>query len=174
MGSYLQQYGVEEERRGNVIKLIVAGIVGAIIIAIAAYFIFHNYPEKKVARRFLDEINAHNYRAAYRDWGCTDQHPCRNYDFNRFLQDWGPPSKASSPWKIASTDSCKSFLTINVQAQGAELQSLAVQRSDHSLSFAPAPECQERKWHWRQFFHRIFHGGEKQISQLSPVEHDAA
>jgi hypothetical protein len=47
---------------------------------------------------------------------------------------------------------------VNVQAQGAELESLAVQRSDHSLGFAPSPECQEKQWRWGQFFHRIFHG----------------
>jgi len=162
MGSYLQQYGLEEERRGRIIKWIVVIAVAIIIIAIAAYLIFHNYPERRVARHFLDEINTHQYQAAYRDWGCTDQQPCPNYDFNRFMQDWGPASKASSSWKVVSSDSCKSFLTLNVQAQGSELQSLAIQRSDHSLGFAPAPECQEKKWRWRQFFDRIFHGGSKQ------------
>jgi hypothetical protein len=162
MGSYLQQYGVEEERRGRVIKWIVILCVGLIVIAIAAYLIFRNYPERKVARHFLDEINAHDYQAAYQNWGCTNEHPCPNYDFHRFMQDWGPGSKASSPWKVVSTDSCKTFLTVNVQAQGSELQSLAIQRSDHALGFAPAPECHERKWRWRQFFDRIFHRGTRQ------------
>jgi hypothetical protein len=71
------------------------------------------------------------------------------------MRDWGPESNAKSPWKIASTDSCKTFLTVNVDAQGAELQSLAIQRSDLSLGYAPAPECQERKWRWKQFFQRL-------------------
>jgi len=49
---------------------------------------------------------------------------------------------------------------VNVQAPGTELQSLAVQRSDKSLGYAPAPECQERQWRWKAFFQRLFGGGE--------------
>jgi hypothetical protein len=159
MGSYLQQYGAGEERRNRVIKWIVLGCIGAAILAWILYLVFHNYPEKQVVRRFLNEVNAHNYQAAYHDWGCTPQHPCPNYDFRRFMEDWGPSKKVTSPWAIASVDGCKTFVTVNVQAQGSELQSLAVERNDHSLGFAPAPECQEYKWHWKQFFDRIFHRG---------------
>lgn len=156
MGSYLQQYGAGDERRIRIIKMIVLAAAIAIILAIGAYLFFRNYPEKQVVKRFLGEINKHQYDAAYRDWGCTPEHPCRDYDFNRFMQDWGP--KVSSPWSIASVDGCKTFVTVNVQASGAELQSLAVERGTHTMSFAPAPECQERQWHWKQFFHRIFGG----------------
>ena len=156
MGSYLQQYLAEEERRNRIIKWIVLGCLIAVVLAIVLYFIFHNFPEKQVAKRFLSEVNSRNYAAAYREWGCTTEHPCPNYDYNRFMEDWGPSKKIASPWKIASVDGCRTFVTINVQAEGAELQSLAVQRNDHSLGYAPAPECQEYKWHWKQFFRRIF------------------
>ncbi|MDQ2776325.1 MAG: hypothetical protein M3Y57_15625 [Acidobacteriota bacterium] len=159
MGSYLQQYGVEDERRSRVTKRIVIACVVALVAAIAGYLFFHNYPEKRTAGKFISLINTRDYQGAYRDWGCTDQHPCPNYSFQRFMNDWGPQSKAATPWKVASVDGCKSFVTVNVQAQGAELQSLAIQRDDHSLGFAPSPECQEKQWRWGQFFHRIFHGG---------------
>ena len=158
MGSYLQQYGIEDEHRGRVIKRLVLAGAAVIILAVAAYLFFHNYPEKRVAGKFLTLINSHNYKDAYREWGCTEQHPCPNYDFQRFLNDWGPGSKATSAWNVASVDGCKSFVTVNVQARGSELQSLAVQREDHSLGFAPSPECQERQWRWGQFFRRIFGG----------------
>jgi hypothetical protein len=154
MGTYLQQYGAGDERRIRTRRTIIWGIVIAIVVIIAGYFLFHNFREKQVAKRFLTDVNSHNYQAAY-DKICPSDHPCPNYDLNRFLKDWGPASKASSDWKIASTDSCKSFLTINVDAAGAELQSLAVQRNDLSLGYAPAPECQERKWRWQQFFQRL-------------------
>ncbi len=157
MGTFLQDYGAEEERRGRVIKWIVIACVAVFIVAIAAYFIFHNYPEKQKVKHFLAQLNSHDYQAAYRDWGCTAGHPCPNYDYHRFLDDWGP--KVSAPWKIASIDGCKTFVTVNVQADGAELQSLAVQRNNDTLSYAPAPECQEPQWHWKQFFQRIFHRG---------------
>jgi hypothetical protein len=76
------------------------------------------------------------------------------------MDDWGPSKKIASPWRVASVDGCKSFVTVNVQAEGSELQSLAVQRNDDSLGFAPAPECQEKQWRWKQFFSHLFgHGG---------------
>jgi hypothetical protein len=159
MASYLQQYGAGEEHRNRVIRRIILVAVAVVIAAIAAYIFLRNFPEKQVAKRFLSEVNSRDYRSAYRDWGCTDQHPCRNYEFQRFLEDWGPAKNAKSPWQVASIDGCKNFVTVNVQAQGTELQSLAVQRDDHSLGFAPAPECQEKQWRWKQFFQRIFGGG---------------
>ena len=160
MSTYLEQYGVGDEQRGRIRKRVLIGVVAAIALAIAGYLFFHNFAEKQVAGNFLSLVNSKNYQAAYQEWGCTEQHPCPNYDFRRFMEDWGPQSKATSPWKVASVDACKSFVTVNVQAQGAELQSLAIQRSDKSLGFAPAPECQERQWRWGQFFRRIF-GGSK-------------
>jgi hypothetical protein len=159
MGSYLQQYGVEDERRSRVIKWIVVTGIIVLVALLAGYLLLRNYPEKRVVKRFLDQLNARDYQAAYRDWGCTTQQPCPNYDYHRFMEDWGPSRKISSPWKIASIDGCKTFVTVNVQAQGSELQSLSVQRNNRSLGFAPAPECQERQWRWKQFFQRIFGGG---------------
>lgn len=156
MGSYLQNFGVEEYRRNRTIKWIVLSCLAAAILVLAGYLIFHNYPEKRVVTHFLADLNGRNYDAAYREWGCTSSHPCPNYDRGRFMDDWGPSKKTSSPWRIASVDGCKSFVTINVQADGSELQSLAVERNDHSLGFAPSPECQERQWRWKQFFGRLF------------------
>ena len=159
MGSYLQHYGIEDERRNRTIKGIVLTCVVILIVLCAAYLFFHNYPEKQVAKRFLEYVNSHNFDAAYRAWGCTPEHPCPNYDHNRFMEDWGPSKKVSSPWRVESVDGCKAFVTINVQAQGSELQSLAVDRDKHGLSFAPAPECQEKQWRWKQFFQHLFHLG---------------
>ena len=158
MGGYLQQYGAGDERRIRIIKTIVFTGIGVIVVAIAAYFFFHNYFEKQVAKRFLGEVNSHQYQVAYRDWGCTTEHPCPNYDYGRFMQDWGPSKNVTSPWRIASVDGCRMFVTVNVQADGAELQSLAVGRKDKSLGYAPAPECQEPELHFKQFFSRLFGG----------------
>jgi hypothetical protein len=156
MGAYLQNYGAGEERRNRTIKFIVLGALAALILALIAYFFFHNRSEEKTAERFLAQVNAHDYKDAYVTWGCTEANPCRNYDFGRFLEDWGPKTKATSPWKIASVEGCRSFVTVNVKADGAELQSLGVQRGARTVSYAPSPECQEKKWHWKQFFQRIF------------------
>jgi hypothetical protein len=159
VGSYLQQYGVGDERRSRTIKWIILSCVAAAVIAVAAYLIFYNYPEKRVANHFLADVNSQNFQAAYRDWGCTTDHPCPNYDYHRFMEDWGPSKKVTPPWRVESVDGCRAFVTVNVQAQGSELQSLAVARDGRALSFAPAPECQEKQWRWKQFFQRLFHPG---------------
>ena len=159
MGSYLQQYGAGDERRNRAIKIIILSVIALLILGWGAYLFFHNYPEKQVVKHFLGEVNSREYQQAYHDWGCTTEHPCPNYDYRRFMEDWGPSKKISSPWKIASIDGCRSFVTINVQAEGSELQSLSVERDNQSLGFAPSPECQERQWHWRQFFQRLLGRG---------------
>jgi hypothetical protein len=156
MGSFFQQYGVEEERRNRAVKAIILSASGLVILAVIGYFVLHDRSEKQVADRFIEAVNSRRYQDAYREWGCTTEHPCPNYDYNRFLETWRPQKKADASWKVTSTDSCQAFLTVNVETQGVEPQSLAVQRSDKSLGFAPAPECQERKWRWKQFFQRLF------------------
>ncbi len=158
MGSYLQDYGAGEEQRNRTIRNIILSVIGALIAIWILYLIFHNYSEKQTVKRFLAQVNSRNYAQAYADWGCTTSSPCPNYDYKRFLQDWGPDKKINSPWKIASVDGCKTFVTVNVQASGAELQSLGVERGKKTIMYAPAPECQERQWRWKQFFSRIFGG----------------
>ena len=153
MESYLADYGIEDERRGKVIRYIVISVVTVQLIGGFSYAVFRNYPEKHVAKEFLTLLNEHNYQAAYAIW-CPKA--CEHYDFKRFMADWGANKQAASQWKIDSTDSCKAFLTVNVTADGAELQSLSVERGTNVLSFAPAPECQEYKWRWKQFFNRVF------------------
>lgn len=158
MGSYLQHYGAGEEHRNRTIRNIILSVIGALIAVWILYLVFHNFSEKQTVKRFLAQVNSHNYPQAYADWGCTTSSPCTNYDYKRFLQDWGPEKKVGSPWKIASVDGCKTFVTVNVQASGAELQSLGVERGSKTLMYAPAPECQEPQWRWKQFFSRLFGG----------------
>ncbi len=159
MGAYLEQYGKGEERRNRIIKWIIICSVAILIAIWILYLVFHNRPEINKAKRFLAQVNAHEYKQAYATWGCTTPNACPNYDFSRFLEDWGPQNKVTAPWHIVSVDGCKSFVTINVDAQGAQMQSIAVERSPgHMMSFAPAPECMEKQWRWKQFFQRIFGG----------------
>ena len=159
MGAYLQNYGAGEEQRNRIIKFVLLGVFAALILVLVAYLFFHNRSEKKTVERFLAQVNAHDYKAAYRTWGCTEAHPCRNYDYGRFLEDWGPKSKATSPWRIVSVEGCRFFVTVNVTADGAELRSLGVDRGARTVNYAPSSECQEKKWHWKQFFQRVFGGG---------------
>jgi hypothetical protein len=156
MAGYLQNYGAGEEHRNRIVKFIILGVLAALILALAAYLFLHNRSEEKTVEHFLAQVNAHDYKDAYVTWGCTEANPCRNYDYARFLEDWGPKTKATSPWKIATVEGCNAFVTVNVTADGAALQSLGVERGARTVSYAPSSECQEKKWHWKQFFQRIF------------------
>lgn len=162
MGGYLEQYEREEgnrARRNRIIKWVIIAAIIIVVVVWVVHLAVHNRAEISKAKHFLAEVNAHEYQQAYATWGCTQVHPCPNYDYQRFMEDWGP-GVAQSPWKITSVDSCQHFVTINVTAKGAQMSSLAVERGpQHMLSFAPYPTCHEKKWRWGQFFHRIFGGG---------------
>jgi hypothetical protein len=160
MGAFLQNYGAGEERRNKIIKWSIGIAVGVVLLAWFSYLSLHNFFETRTVKNFLAEVNSRNYQAAYRDWGCTEATPCPNYDYKRFLEDWGPDKKIASPWKIDSVEGCTSFVTVNVQAQGSELESLGVLRGSKTVMFAPSPECQEKTWKWKQFFHRLFGGSQ--------------
>ena len=146
MGSYLQTYGVEDARRGRAIKaiLLIAGVL--FVLVVAGYFFFHNFPERQKVKRFLSEINAHDYKAAYAMWGCTDAHPCPQYAFNKFLEDWGPQSKHAdiAAAKLAKTKSCDTGIIQFVEFPGNDEVQLWVERRDKVLGFAPWPVCNPR------------------------------
>ncbi len=158
MGAYLQNYGAGEDRRNSIIKRIVLISLAIIVVACTLFFILHNYPEKQLVKHFLTEVNDKQYKNAYKTWNCAASGTCRDYDYQRFVQDWGPSKNISSPWKIASVDGCTAFVTINVQAGGAELQSLSVNRGSNGIGYAPSPECMEKKIRLGRFFHRLFNG----------------
>ena len=51
---------------------------------------FHNYREERQVKSFFGLLGAHDYKAAYALFGCTDAKPCRYYPFDKFMEDWGP------------------------------------------------------------------------------------
>src|SRR5690242_17541653 len=90
--SYLEGYGVREARQerkllysiGIVLLLVVAGIV--------VYFWRRDRPELLKVEGFLSALRNKDYKAAYEFWGCNEQKPCREYPFDKFMEDWGPSS----------------------------------------------------------------------------------
>jgi hypothetical protein len=157
MAGFLEAYGAGDERRIRLIKRSVIAVAIALVAGITLYVIFKNYSEKRAVKQFLAEVNAGEFQQAYRTWGCSDAHPCPGYSYQKFLEDWGPKSNRNN-WKISNVDGCQTGVVVTVSARGSEPEALWVQRSDKSLSFSPWPECQERKWRFRQFFQRVFGG----------------
>ena len=161
MSGYLQNYGVGEERRNRIIKwLIISGVSVVSDRRGSRYLFLHNYFETQTVKTFLAEVNSRQYDAAYHDWGCSElPRRVRTTTTKDFWKTGGPEKKTTSPWKVESVEGCTSFVTVNVQAQGSELQSLGVLRGAKTVMYAPSPECQEKTWRWKQFFHRLFGGG---------------
>ena len=97
MGGYLEAYGAGEERRVrrvrllkiSLIVLVCASILGAVL-----YAVFKNHAEERQVKTFIEALRKPDYQAAYRMWGCNESHPCRDYSFDKFMEDWGPQKRA--------------------------------------------------------------------------------
>jgi len=146
MGSYLEGYGAGEEERARLIKrlLALAGVFG--ILALGGYFLFRDYREKRQADHFIELLRARQYEAAYALWGCSKEKPCPDYNFDKFLEDWGPQSPHADlgKMKIARTQHCASGIIRTLEWSPSDKVPLWVNRGDLQLSFAPWPVCDFR------------------------------
>ena len=156
MGAFLQNYGAGDEHRIRVIKRTVVAVVAACILAVAAYLYLKNFREEQLAKRFLSQLNSRQFDAAYQTWGCGDSHPCRDYDYQKFLEDWGPSKDAN--WKVTGVDGCQAGAIVIVASGKSEKTPLWVERGGSTLSFSPWDECQGKQWRFKQFFRRLFGG----------------
>ena len=146
MAGYLEGYGAGEERREKTIRWIVLSAVLLAIISIAAYYRFRNYREEKQITTFLEYLKKQDYKSAYAMWGCTDAHPCPQYAFNKFMEDWGPASRYTNitAAKLAKTKSCDTGIIQFIEFPGQPEVQLWVERRDKTLGFAPWPVCNPR------------------------------
>jgi hypothetical protein len=146
MAGYLEGYGAGEERREKTIRWIVLSAVLLAIIAIVAYYQFRNFREEKQITTFLEYLKRQDYKAAYGMWGCTDAHPCPQYAFNKFMEDWGPGSQHANiaAAKLAKTKSCDTGIIQFLEFPGQPEVQLWVERRDKTLGFAPWPVCNPR------------------------------
>jgi len=162
MASYLEAYGAAEEHRAKLIHLIknVSIIVGSVlVVALIAYGVFKNHSEEQQVKSFVSLLQAHDYQGGYRLWGCSDTHPCPDYPFDKFLEDWGPKSTHAdqSSAKIGLSQSCGSGVVIRLDYQGSEEPvSLEVERSTKIISFAPWAECPGRHLHIGAWLRSLF------------------
>jgi hypothetical protein len=144
MAGYLDGYGAGEERREKILKTAAAAVVLLLIVAGILFFIFHNYRQEQQVHRFFDLLAAHDYKAAYALWGCSEAKPCDGYPFSAFLQDWGPSSRgAQNPgqFHIARSRSCGTGVILTVNVGSDRQEKLWVQRDDLVIGFSPFPGC---------------------------------
>jgi len=163
MSGYLEAYGAAEQQRARVIAIIKTSsiiLASLLVVGLILYGVFKNYSEEQRAKTFLGLLSAQNYPAAYAMWGCTDSHPCPDYLFAKFQEDWGPNSgHAKAAAHIALSQSCGSGVLIRLDYRGSEEPvSLWVDREGGTLSFAPWPECPGRHLHFGAWLKSVFGG----------------
>lgn len=145
MSNYLDDYGVAEARREKILK---RAVVGAIVLAAAGgllYWQFKDFREEKQIKTFFELVRAKDYQSAYVMWGCTAEKPCRQYSFEKFMEDWGPKNSHGdvSSARMGSTRSCDDGIIQPLNIGDEEIL-LWVNRSDRVLSYAPWPVCTPR------------------------------
>ena len=136
---YLDAYGAGDERRIKLVWYSIAAGVLLLIIAVVVYFKFRDYSEHKLVDAFFERLRAHDYKGAYALWGCTDEKPCRDYKFEKFLEDWGPqsPYRDAQNAHIAAKHSCDGGVIEVVRYPGQPDVNLWVDRRTATVSFAP-------------------------------------
>ncbi len=140
MAGYLEGYGAGEERREKIWKRIIVWTLVAVAVTAALYFTFRGYRQKQQVSQFLADLGRQDYQAAYRLWGCTPARPCRDYSFERFLEDWGQKSpRANAPAaRVKGTKYCGHGVIVALDFGKGEETLLWVESKDLTLGFAHA------------------------------------
>ena len=158
MAGYLDTYGVKDLRRERRTKRIIIGVVLAAVVGLALFFFLRNFQEKRVVNRFFDALRANNHQEAYRIWGCTPENPCRDYSFEKFMEDWGPGQMYgnAAAARITTVDACGEGVVMTIAFPNAEPFGIWVDRKTRTLGFAPWPRCPGRHLNFGGFFRSFF------------------
>jgi hypothetical protein len=165
MSSYLEAYGAAEQHRARLFRIVkTASIILAcvLVVGLVLFALFRNHSEERRTTTFLSLLNAHNYSSAYAMWGCTEAHPCPDYSFNKFQEDWGPKSEHANAAAVhlGHSESCGSGVVILLDYKNpVDAVPLWVERDSGVISFAPWPECPGRHLHFWAWFKSVFHFG---------------
>jgi hypothetical protein len=142
MSDFLAGYGEGDERRSKILWRSVGAVATVVVIAAVLYFVFRGYPHRKRVQAFLELLGRHDYAAAYQMWGCTTSTPCRDYPYDRFMEDWGPKGPRSIlPTGIKKTKYCGQGLIAILDTKNGEETMLWVDSKDMIIGFAPWPVC---------------------------------
>ncbi len=142
MSDYLSTYGVIDARREKWRNRILISLLVIAVLGTSGYFFFRTYFEKQTMNRFLALLGERNYPAAHAMFGCTPENPCRDYSYEKFLEDWGPGSLWSDPHyaEIAKVRYCGDTVIFNLFIKGDDVN-LVVTKQDQLIGFAPWPNC---------------------------------
>ncbi len=146
MSGYLDEYGVADERRERILKRLAIVAVFAISFGAILYFQFRDYREERRLDQFLSLLEAQDYEAAYALWGCTEQTPCPQYPYAKFLEDWGAHARYGDLAGVSEerTRSCAEGIIRTLRYPSGEEVWLYVDRQQRVISFSPWPVCNPR------------------------------
>ncbi len=141
--TFLDGYGQGDARRERIRNRILIALASIFVVGLAGYFLFRDYREKQQAKHFFELVKTKQYPAAYALWGCTEEKPCRDYNYEKFLSDWGPNNDPST-LEVTKSQHCRNGIIQTVRFGKGETVPLWVNRGDLQLSFAPWPVCDFR------------------------------
>lgn len=146
MPGYLEGYGVTDAKREKRVKTIVISLVTFLVVSGALYALFRDYKEESVIKRFLEAVQKQDYPAAYAFWGCTKEAPCRDYSYEKFMEDWGPKGENAPlvPTGIHESERCGTGYLAALHSGNQDV-ALWVERSTGVLGYAPWINCPEKK-----------------------------
>src|SRR5262245_38740268 len=90
MAGYLDNYGVVDAQREKKVRILVASLLTVVIGGSILYFGFRDYAPEHKLKQFMEAVQSKDYKSAYTLWGCTMEAQCRDYSFDKFMEDWGP------------------------------------------------------------------------------------
>ncbi len=146
MAGYLDQYGAGEERRNRIILRAAVTLVTVAIAGSLLWYLFLNHREEALADNFIAALKRGDTHEAYRLWGCSDAAPCRGYEFEKFLRDWGPGPNGPDLQRIALTDSeeCNNAALLTMRVNASRTEYIWVVKGEKQLGFAPMNGCPQQ------------------------------
>jgi hypothetical protein len=143
MAGFLDDYGAGDERRARLIKNIAVSLAVLAVLSGVLYFLFRNYRQEQQAKRFFQQLEAHNYQAAYEMWVGSDSDR-RGYPMSAFMDDWGPKAMDLKSFTIMDAEGCGNNVIIDADLVPAGDKRLWVNRDTLLLSFGPYQVCQHQ------------------------------
>jgi len=146
MAGFLEQYETKSNWREKAVKWFFLGIFVLVALWGLDWTLgrlgkenISDFRTQWRVRSFYSALEDKRYEEAYAMWGCDKAHPCRDYAFVKFIEDWGPdsPNAAAPQAKKLVVRHCESGIVRTDLLPNQEMIHLYVNRDDLNLSFAP-------------------------------------
>lgn len=141
MAGYLDHYGAGEEKRETILKRIAVTLVLVVVFGGLFYYLFKNFSQERSVKQFLARLRNKDYPGAYQSWGCSVAQPCPGYPYNKFMEDWGPPSTADGTLRITDSESCNQGVIVTVDVKPGRTEALWIEKKSPTVGFSPFPSC---------------------------------